>query len=95
MYDNWSFITLFLFPLKKKREEEKENEVVKPVLNIFFQDPINFHLSVTIVIIIDAIILPLLFAIEFKSEKIYCCNSWKTDKKETMNQSKKILSRQF
>ena len=35
MYDNWLFLTLFLFP-PKKREEEKENEVAKPVLNNFF-----------------------------------------------------------
>jgi hypothetical protein len=43
MYDNWLFINLFLFPPKKKRKEEKENEVAKPVSNHFFQDPIDFH----------------------------------------------------
>ena len=35
MYDNWLFITLFLFPPKKK-EEEKENKVAKPVLYAYF-----------------------------------------------------------
>jgi hypothetical protein len=33
LYDNCIFLTLFLFPPKKKREEEKENEVAKPVLS--------------------------------------------------------------
>ena len=35
LYNIWLFLTLFLFPLKK-REEENENEVAKPVLNHFF-----------------------------------------------------------
>ena len=38
----WLFLTLFLFPPKKK-EEEKENEVVKPVLKFFFQDRFDIH----------------------------------------------------
>ena len=29
--DNWLFCTLLFFPPKIKREEEKENEVAKPV----------------------------------------------------------------
>ena len=33
MYDNWLFFSPFLSPPKKKREEEKENELAKPVLN--------------------------------------------------------------
>ena len=36
LYDNWLFLTIF--PPKKKRQEQKENEVAKPVLNHFFQD---------------------------------------------------------
>jgi hypothetical protein len=36
LYDNWLFLTIFLFPPKKKREEQKENEVAKPVLTHFF-----------------------------------------------------------
>ena len=43
MYYNWLFLTNLLFPPKKKRKEEKGNKVVKPVLNHFFQDPIDFH----------------------------------------------------
>ena len=39
MYDNCLFLTLFLFPPIKKRKEEKENEVAKPVL----KDLIDFH----------------------------------------------------
>ena len=35
MLDNWFFSSLL-----KKREEEKENEEAKPVLN---QDPNDFH----------------------------------------------------
>ena len=31
LYENWLFPTIFLFPPKTKREEEKENEVAKPV----------------------------------------------------------------
>ena len=46
MYDNWLFLNLFLFP-PKKREVEKENEVVKTVFKpLLFQDPIDFHLTV-------------------------------------------------
>ena len=37
LFDNWLFLTIFLFPPKKKREEQKENEVAKPVLNHFFR----------------------------------------------------------
>ena len=33
----------FSVPSLKKREEEKENEVEKPVLKHFFKDPIDFH----------------------------------------------------
>ena len=44
MYDNCLFLTLFLIPPKTKREEEKENEVAKPALKHFFQDPMDFHL---------------------------------------------------
>jgi hypothetical protein len=36
MYDNWLFFPPFLFSPKKKREEEKENELANPVLNKFF-----------------------------------------------------------
>ena len=39
LYDNWLFLTLFLFPPKKKREEEKENEVAKP---FFFRIDLEF-----------------------------------------------------
>ena len=35
LYDNWLFLTLFLFSPKKKREEEMGNEVAKQVLNHF------------------------------------------------------------
>ena len=42
LYDNWLFPTLFLFPPKKKREDEKENEVAKPVLNPFFKTDFEF-----------------------------------------------------
>ena len=41
MYDNWLFLTLFLFPPKIVGEERK-NEVAKPVLTQF-KDPIDFH----------------------------------------------------
>ena len=34
MYDNWLFLPLFS-SLPKKREEEKEKELTKPVLSIF------------------------------------------------------------
>ena len=35
----------------KKREEEKKNEEEKSVLNLFFQDPIDFHpVSVNIIL---------------------------------------------
>ena len=37
MYDNWLFLTLFLFPLKKRGKKKKENEVAKPVLNHFLK----------------------------------------------------------
>ena len=47
MYDNWLFRTLLLFPLTKKREEEKKNEVAKPV----FHDP-----SILIILKFEAII---------------------------------------
>ena len=30
------FLTISLFPSKKKGEEEKENELAKPILNNFF-----------------------------------------------------------
>ena len=44
LYDNWLFLTPFFFPLKKKREEEKENKVAKLVLNcLFFR--IDFKLT--------------------------------------------------
>ena len=43
LYDNWLFLTLFLFPPKTKREEEKKNEVAKP---FFFHDRFGIHLSV-------------------------------------------------
>ena len=46
MYDNWLFHTLFP-SLIKKRKEERENEVAKPVLNHFYKDPIDFTLSNT------------------------------------------------
>ena len=39
LYDIWLFLAIFLFPSKNKREEEKENEVGKPIL-FFFKD---FH----------------------------------------------------
>ena len=33
----------FLLP-HKTRKHEKENEIAKMVLNVFFSDPFNFHL---------------------------------------------------
>jgi len=36
MYNNWLFFPHFLFPPKKMREEEKENELAKLVLNKLF-----------------------------------------------------------
>ena len=44
IYDNLLFFPLFSLPSQKKSEEEKENELSKPVLNIFFCDPFDFHL---------------------------------------------------
>ena len=41
LYDNWLFLTLFLFPLKKKRVEENESEVANL---FFFQDAFEIHL---------------------------------------------------
>jgi hypothetical protein len=40
LYDNWLFLNL-LSSLPKKRKEENENELSKPVLKPFFQDPIE------------------------------------------------------
>ena len=43
LYNNWLLLTLFIFPPKQKREEEKENELAKPVLNhIFFMIDLKF-----------------------------------------------------
>ena len=45
------FISLpFLLPSNRKRKEEKENEVAKPVLNHFFHYPIDFHRFVSLYI---------------------------------------------
>ena len=45
MYDNWVLFPPFLFPPKKKREEEKDNELVakQVLINFFFSDPFDFH----------------------------------------------------
>ena len=41
LYDNLLFLTLFLFPPRKRG---KKNEVAKPVLNhFFFQDRFEIH----------------------------------------------------
>ena len=42
IYDNLLFFPLFSLPSQRKSEEDKENELSKPVLNIFFVIP--FHL---------------------------------------------------
>ena len=36
------FLSFFLFPHKKNGQEEKENEVARPVLNLFFQNRFKF-----------------------------------------------------
>ena len=46
MYNNWLFFPLFLFPPLKKRKEETEIELAKPVLNKFFSDPFDFDLFI-------------------------------------------------
>ena len=43
MYDNWLFFPPFLFSPIKYREEEKVNELAKPVLYKFFSDPFDFY----------------------------------------------------
>ena len=42
MNDNWISYP-FSLPFLKNREIERDIEVAKPVLNNFFNDPINFH----------------------------------------------------
>ena len=37
-------LSRFSLPALKKREEEKENELTKPVLKKCFSDPFDFHL---------------------------------------------------
>ena len=44
----WLIFPFFLFPPKKKGEEEKENELTKPVLNKLFCYPLGFHRHIVI-----------------------------------------------
>ena len=39
LYENWLFLTLFLYPPKKRGGKKKENEVAKPI----FQDIFEIH----------------------------------------------------
>ena len=51
VHNNWKQVLLSIivksislfFLLKTEWEEEKEKELAKPVLNMFFSDPFDFH----------------------------------------------------
>ena len=80
MYDNWLFFTPFLFSPKKKREEEKENEVAKMVLNYFVQDPIDFHPfheeNITFIILQQQSAICKLHKSQKSYQKFFILNRW-------------------
>ena len=79
MYDKKLFLPHFLSPPKKKREEEKDNEWTKPILNKFFRSSFKFYLLETTFIRRGNLLNCTSFVIENLITKYELCLFWATE----------------